>query len=401
MATLEANESSPTRLPRVAFVVGRGIGRGLPDTVASFARYRGIASALGLASGIQTILQPKSWLSATYEDSNTGAWYSRVPKVRVLFEGLNVNHWLESLSPRPDLILLFETNPVYYFWVVAWAKRHRVPLIIDVRDWYKPKDVPGLRNQIMIALNNVAVRLPARSVKGAVAVSSLLERHLEDKGLAVLRMPAVMELSHEGSGVAADNSRQEGFLKVGFVGNPGKRDWQSVAVLLDIAEQWVSPDIFLEVVLAGPRQPSTATNGEMIFPRARVSWLGHVSRQEALAVVAGVDFTVLIRPSERYAQAGFPSKVAESLLVGTPVISNSTSDLADFLFPGVNGEILTDPTADSLLTILENASRHLQRYDRAAIRRLAQEEFSPLGVSGRLEDFCIEMVRRFPRVGGR
>lgn len=46
--------------------------------------------------------------------------------------------------------------------------------------------------------------------------------------------------------------------------------------------------------------------------------------------------------------AGFPTKFVESITAGTPVLTNQTSDLADYLVEGEIGFWLVDDIADSL-----------------------------------------------------
>ena len=55
------------------------------------------------------------------------------------------------------------------------------------------------------------------------------------------------------------------------------------------------------------------------------------------------DFTILLRDSKVSTNAGFPTKVSESLALGVPVLSNITSDLCNYIIDGKNGFVLKDP----------------------------------------------------------
>ena len=67
--------------------------------------------------------------------------------------------------------------------------------------------------------------------------------------------------------------------------------------------------------------------------------MGRVPRPVVLQTLQETDFTVLIRDASlRYAKAGFPTKVVESLMSGTPVICNLSSDLDEYLVDGENEE---------------------------------------------------------------
>ena len=61
---------------------------------------------------------------------------------------------------------------------------------------------------------------------------------------------------------------------------------------------------------------------------------GRIPYAEVKGKVADADFTVRLRPNKRYANAGFPTKVGESMACGTPVIANITSDLGKYIIDG-------------------------------------------------------------------
>jgi len=74
---------------------------------------------------------------------------------------------------------------------------------------------------------------------------------------------------------------------------------------------------------------------------------GRLPREETIKWVEASDFSVLLRNSSlRYAQAGFPTKVVESLACGTPVICNLSSDLEKYMQDAVNGFIVSGHSAN-------------------------------------------------------
>ena len=76
---------------------------------------------------------------------------------------------------------------------------------------------------------------------------------------------------------------------------------------------------------------------------------GRVSHDKVLHILKGTHFTLLMRSSEqRYAKAGFPTKVVESLSRSTPVICNLTSDLGEYLADGGNALLVEECCPTSL-----------------------------------------------------
>src|SRR5208282_6294467 len=73
---------------------------------------------------------------------------------------------------------------------------------------------------------------------------------------------------------------------------------------------------------------------------SRLQFVGRMPHSEALQTLAGMDFSILLRPNLRYAHAGFPTKLGESLAMGVPVICNLTSDLGMYVRDGQEGIVV-------------------------------------------------------------
>lgn len=84
--------------------------------------------------------------------------------------------------------------------------------------------------------------------------------------------------------------------------------------------------------------------------------LGRMTREEVLNNLQEADFTVLLRQGElRYAKAGFPTKVVESLASATPVICNLTSDLNMYIHDMQNGIIVQECSASEFCKAVKKA----------------------------------------------
>jgi glycosyltransferase involved in cell wall biosynthesis len=69
----------------------------------------------------------------------------------------------------------------------------------------------------------------------------------------------------------------------------------------------------------------------------KIRFYGYLENHEAIKKIAASDFTVLLRDVNRMTAAGFPTKFVESISCGTPIITNRTSDLEQYLQDGKNG----------------------------------------------------------------
>ena len=65
------------------------------------------------------------------------------------------------------------------------------------------------------------------------------------------------------------------------------------------------------------------------------------------------DFQLFIRPNRRSSNAGFPTKMGESMAVGTPVITNNTGDIELYLTDSENGYMLRGNGIEAVRTVLD------------------------------------------------
>ena len=66
---------------------------------------------------------------------------------------------------------------------------------------------------------------------------------------------------------------------------------------------------------------------------------GVIKQEEVEKVLLNCNYQIFIRPKRRSSYAGFPTKLCESMSVGTPCITNDTGDISLILRDGKNGFI--------------------------------------------------------------
>lgn len=123
-----------------------------------------------------------------------------------------------------------------------------------------------------------------------------------------------------------------------------------------------------------------------------IVFLGRMPHRDAVGVLKAADFSIFVREPNRVSEVGFPTKYAEAAACGIPVLTNRTSDIADYLVDGENGILLADC---SLTTIEQGLGRAMDmpRYALDRMRARAAEETSfTLGVwVSRLQSFMRDL----------
>lgn len=319
-----------SRPPRIAYVSTYSYAGGAANDVRSC----GVLEALGTLGCAVDVAGPPA--------ADRAPAHGPLGRIfAVASAGGDLAPWLDGLAEQPDLVWLYGADIRFSARILRWARRRGVPVVCELVDWYELDDVSGLGPSAVLALTNaIAMPWARRRAAGFVVASRELAGYVGRHGARVEVVPAVMP------GVHADLALRpgDGVLRVGYVGSPGRRDGLTLQNLEAVAGAWEGPP--MEIHVAGVDAPRPAW---VEAPGVRVVHHGRVSREAAVALVAACDATVLQRPAERrFARAGFPSKVAESMVLGTAPVVNPTSDLAALLATGRDSILLDGDSADSL-----------------------------------------------------
>lgn len=128
--------------------------------------------------------------------------------------------------------------------------------------------------------------------------------------------------------------------------------------------------------------------------RLSLSWLtfhGHQPASVVTSRVAAADYTLLVREPSRQNLAGFPGKVAESIIAGTPVIVTGVGDLPRYIKEGKTGSILPRTWSAQVDSLVRLASLSESERHRAKQICLANDDFRPESWDRILNDFMTQI----------
>jgi glycosyltransferase involved in cell wall biosynthesis len=316
----------------------------------------------------------------------------KVLKMFVL-QGRNTVRWLEAQPRTPSHVVVYGGDAPLMARMLPWCRRRGVALVADVVEWYDPRQLAGGRFGPYHASTKLALRWQYPRCDGVIAISSYLENYYRDRGVLAIRVPPTLDVDavpppERGPGEASTP------LTLLYAGTPGRKDLL-VNVIDGVARVDPRGDRVRLRVLGPTHLEIARLLGRGAVP-GFVEAVGRVPQTEVLRAYGDADFSVLLRESLRFTNAGFPTKVAESLATGTPVICNLTSDLGEYVHDGVEGVVSADHTAREFAHALRRAlslSASARREMRVAARRTAERSFDYRRYSERLSVF-LERIRR-------
>lgn len=275
----------------------------------------------------------------------------------------------------PEIIHINALQERTINYILRIAKKHNIKVIHDSTEWYSECEFKRgkwdkayiLRNR----LNTKVIRAPIR----VVGISRYLENYYSKKGLKSTRIPVVMEANNHD-----DISWQEDHegIRLVYAGNPGNKDYLSRIIEATIIVYKQNKSIELHLLGISEEQAKGISSRE-ILPECIVTH-GRVPRSKVLEMLKKADFSVLLRPAdERYAKAGFPTKVVEAMSQGVAMICNISSDLDLYLVDGDNAIIVDGDDVDAMTNaLLRVASMGLNDIEKikTKARNTAMNEFN-------------------------
>lgn len=121
------------------------------------------------------------------------------------------------------------------------------------------------------------------------------------------------------------------------------------------------PDVRLRLIgdaEGSTRIPQFRTIAEHLGIVDKVSFVGTVERSEVPVLLAAASVLVLARPRSLQADAGMPTKVAEYLASGAPVLITKTGEIATFLDDGLSAYIVPPDDEAAVAEALRHILAH-------------------------------------------
>jgi glycosyltransferase involved in cell wall biosynthesis len=268
-----------------------------------------------------------------------------------------------------------------------------VRLILDVVEWYDPRHLPGGLIGPFAYANEFSMRWGVPQADGLIVISRYLENYYRIKGCKTHRVPPLFS---EFPDRPLQLRTQNGLLNLCYAGTPGKKE--EFGLLLEGIRLAHTAGLGLKLHIIGVSASELLAK----YPAAEIllavddgllEFHGRLSNQATRQLVAASDFLLIARRPLRFANAGFPFKIAESMMLGTPVISNCFSDINEYIVDGVNGILIKKLAAKDVYGCIFKAVS----FDEAAMLRMqnevrltAQKIFSSYEVRNTLSDFLMD-----------
>lgn len=299
-----------------------------------------------------------------------------------------------NFQRKVDVILAADLPISSLGWLKGFCKNRNIQFLVDSVEWYSPEQFKyGNLSPSMIFKNIENKYILDKNVK-IISISKYLNAYFRDKGCDTVRIPAILDVKK----MPYRKQIKEDQLTILYAGSPGKKDYlfEMLSGLLMLTPKQRDQIHFIVAGVSVNQINNWFSAKELMILTRCVSFLGRVERSVVLQTLSEVDFTVLLRESDlRYAKAGFPTKVVESLATGTPVILNLSSDLGDYINDMQEGLIVKGCSAEAFAQTLIRAQQ-LEKSQKEVMRHkarlCAENNFDYRLYKDQLSDLLIENI---------
>ena len=306
---------------------------------------------LVISMGLSTKFQMKNYDGVSY--------YSlRYKHQNIFFRALgrllynrNLNRILKRLDKSEIKGIMYVSggrNTLGY--VLEFAKNNSINLYHDSVEWYSPEEfVDGEQSPAYQANNALNTKIIGKGWR-TIAISSYLYDHFKERCDKAIRIPVIMNVD------AIECNLQpsaEGKIKFVYAGSPGTKDYLAEIISgFSMLSNEEIKKVELHIVGVTTEQlvdVCDAKTSDIDRLGSSLIVYGRLPREKAVEKVRNADFSLLLRDETlRYAKAGFPTKIVESLSCGTPPMCNYSSDLSMYLTDEENAFIINGHDAQAV-----------------------------------------------------
>jgi len=219
--------------------------------------------------------------------------------------------------------------------MIKYCKKKSIKIVGDCTEWYSTKGSNLLFKIIKGFDSFLRMRYLQKKLDGLIVISRYLENYYS-KHIKTICVPPLIDKNEE-------KWKSDGFFTdkdvpvIVYFGEPGKKD--KINLIIDLLAALDVPFVFKIIGISKEQYLKLYPKHYKLVSNmtSNIQFLGRMPHQDTLEVVKGAHFSCFFRNNDLVSKAGFPTKFVESIACGTPVITNKTSNLEEYLISSSNG----------------------------------------------------------------
>lgn len=249
---------------------------------------------------------------------------------------------------KVDFIFSTSLNALYRK-LLKLCKKKKIKLILEQCEWYDPSSFGMGERDIRYKRFNQNIKKHYKEADYIISISRLLDGYYKSLGVKSLRIPSIIDVISKPKNYDVDNGK----IKLVFTGNTSNSKELIVPVLEALNDY--KDRIELHIFGSSMDVLKKHVNNDSLIDELNSCLFVHgvIKQEEVEKVLLNCNYQIFIRPKRRSSDAGFPTKLCESMSVGTPCITNDTGDISLVLRDGKNGFMADGNDVEAIKKVFE------------------------------------------------
>lgn len=257
-----------------------------------------------------------------------------------------VKNVIESLN-NVEYIVAYNYPAISLLKLYYYSKKYNIKIIADITEWYGAQGENILHKMVKGLDSYLRMNIIHPKLDGAIVISKYLENFYKDK-INTVCIPPLTDPNEEKWSMIYKEENNSNTINIVYAGQPG-RNKDKLNIIIDSLSKNACKNFIFKIIGLNKNQYLDSYPADLEKLRLldkNIVFMGRIPHIEAINEIKKSDFVLFFRNITRVTMAGFPTKFAEAITCGTPVITNKTSDLNAFLVEGKNGLWIEDITVD-------------------------------------------------------
>ncbi|MEN8120222.1 MAG: glycosyltransferase [Bacteroidota bacterium] len=281
-----------------------------------------------------------------YPDTNLN-WFKFITDISFVKETIE-----KDLNNKVDIIVAYNYPAITLKKLSNYSKKNNIKIIADVSEWYEPQG--NIIFRIIKGLDsNLRMNVFQKQLDGIIAISQYLYDYYKHNN--VIKLPPLID-KKSSKWEKTINANGHGGIRLVYVGSPGNGQKDRLDLIIRTLSGIKSQISEFEFIIVGiTKNQYLEFFGQESFPdnlKNNLIFLGRKPHLDSINEIKKSDFSIFLRDNNLVNTAGFPTKFVESVSSGTPVLTNVSSNVTDYLEEGILGYIINTSTDKSLRSSL-------------------------------------------------
>lgn len=258
-----------------------------------------------------------------------------------------------------DSVIAYNYPAVALNNIRNYCKKSHIKIFSDCTEWYSANEGNFVFKVLKTIDTTIRMKVIHHKLDGIICISKYLYNYY-NKSCKCVIIPPLVDL--EDKKWSKKMLKKDNVIKLIYAGSPeiskGKNAKDRLDLIIEYLYEINKEYEFIFNIIGITKEQyldSFIEHNEILDELSnKVMFMGRKTHNEVIEMVGNSDFAVFTRNNSRVTQAGFPTKFVEGISAGTPIITNESSDLKEYLINGENGFFIDIYDKNNSIKILSN-----------------------------------------------